>query len=485
MYLFSTFSTVSAKKKPFWSVASAAYQVEGAWNEGGRSPSIWDEFAHTPGKVHDNENGDVAVDFYHRYLEDIALMKEMGVDYFRFSISWSRILPDGATVNMEGVKFYNDVIDALLDAGITPFVTLYHWDLPQILDQLYGGWLSENIQEPFVLYASTCFRHFGDRVKKWLTFNEPLTFCLQGYGDGSHAPGRCSDRSKCDEGDSSTEPYICSKNVLVSHAKAVALYRKKFQKEQEGEIGITNTCDFGWPYDPDNVADVVAFERYQEFLCGWWMDPINFGDYPNSMRLYVGDRLPTFSSDETALLQNSYDFIGLNHYTSRFVQADMTSKGGNLYADMRVNSLTEDVNGNLIGPRADSSWEYSVPQGIRGILNWVDQRYNRPSIYLTENGCSVPGESQQNLEDSLHDDFRSEWYINYIWNVYQAAVVDGVDVRSYTAWSMMDNFEWADGYDVRFGLYHVEYDNNLTRVAKDSVNTYKKIMANYTFPIQR
>lgn len=256
--------------------------MEGAVGEGGRGTTVWDTFSHTPGKVDNNDTGDVADDVYHRYSDDIKLMKELGINSYRFSIAWSRIIPDGeSTVNAEGVAYYNGVIDELIASDIVPLVTLFHWDTPQTLEDKYGGWLSSEIENckclircrhqfffdpppsilAFAYYADTCFDLFGDRVKHWITINEPMSVALNGYYYGSHAPGRCSDRNVCSAGNSSTEPYIVSHNMLNAHAAAVQVYRSKYQRSQKGVIGITLNSDFAYPLT-DSKEDADASQRY-------------------------------------------------------------------------------------------------------------------------------------------------------------------------------------------------------------------------------
>jgi len=274
-----------------WGTATASYQVEGAWNIS-RGLSIWDTFSHTPGKVANGDTGDVADDNYHRYLQDIAQMKNLGFKNYRFSISWSRLFPTGVfPPNPVGFQHYSNVIDALLANGIEPFVTLYHWDLPQ---DFPGTWLNPDIVGHFADYAQAAFAAFGNRVKHWITFNEPLTFTVQGYDAGIHAPGRCSDRSICPAGNSSTEPYLAAHHVLLAHAQAVSIYRRLYQRQQGGIIGITLNSDWAEPYTNSN-ADMTAAERRLEFQLGWYADPIFKGDYPQSMKAIVGNRLPQFS----------------------------------------------------------------------------------------------------------------------------------------------------------------------------------------------
>lgn len=476
--LLSLASCASAFPKDFaWGAATAAYQIEGAYKEGGRGLSIWDTFSHTPGKTANGDTGDVADDSYHRFEQDIALAQQMGITHYRFSIAWSRILPNGDfPVNKEGVEFYNKLINTLISKGIEPFVTLYHWDLPQALEDKYEGWLDERSVAAFSRYAEVCFLNFGDRVKNWLTFNEPLTFVGLGYAYGIHAPGRCSDRSRCAKGNSGTEPYIVAHNVLKAHGRAVAIYRELKQatdKILDGKIGITLNVDWAEPLT-NSQADKDAAERLLQFNLAWFADPVFFGKYPDVMVQNVGGRLPSFTAEESALIKGSWDFFGLNHYTSKYAaQPNWGFSPGSYDGDTWVATTTTGSNGKPIGVRADSEWLYVVPWGFRSLLNWVAERYGNPGIFVTENGCDVPDESSLPLDKALKDDFRVDFYKEYIGNM-SLAIEDGVDVRGYFAWSLLDNFEWADGYSKRFGLHYVDYKDGLKRYAKDSAKWYKQ-----------
>mmetsp|Transcript_45458 Transcript_45458/g.75790 ORF Transcript_45458/g.75790 Transcript_45458/m.75790 type:complete len:590 (+) Transcript_45458:145-1914(+) len=474
-----------------WGSATAAYQCEGAYKEDGRGPSIWDVFSHIPGKVHNGDTGDVADDHYHRYEEDIERMAWAGFDFYRFSISPTRILPTGKLpVNRAGIEHYNKVIDLLLKKGMKPFVTLYHWDYPELLQQSYDGWLSEKSTFDFLTYAETCFKEFGDRVDFWLTFNEPWTFTFQGYGLGIHAPGRCSDRSVCAHGDSATEPYLAAHNVLRTHAYTVKMYREKFQEKQGGKIGITLNTDWAEPYSSAK-GDLEAAERNMMFMFGWYAHPVFFGEYPAAMRENCGHRLPTFNETETQLLKGSLDFLGLNHYGSHFAMAasraavaEQVKQSPNAQgweADMDVEtSYFRD--GKPIGKVGDSPWLYAAPWGFYKLLHWVKRTYDPKAIIVTENGVDVPGESDMPLEEALNDTFRREFYRDYI-GAMRRAVQEGVPVKGYTAWSFLDNYEWADGYSKRFGLFYVDYAHNLTRHAKASVKWFRAFVAgNETAP---
>jgi beta-glucosidase len=304
---------------PFlWGVATAAYQIEGATTDGGRGSTIWDTYSTIPGKIDKGDTGAIADGSYYRTKEDIQLIKNMGVQSYRFSIGWSRIMPTGTfPVNQAGIDHYNEVIDELIRQGIEPLVTLYHWDLPSGLEDKYGGWLSTEIENDFAAYADVAFAAFGDRVKMWSTINEPWSFCLMGYVTGDFAPGRCSDRTKCPAGDSMTEGYIAAHNVLNSHAKAVELYRKKYQVAQQGRIGIVLNQDWAEPLT-DDPLDISAAERHNEFTMSWFADPIVFGTYPESMIRLVGDRMPQFTEEQKVRIKGSYDYFAFNHYSTKY-----------------------------------------------------------------------------------------------------------------------------------------------------------------------
>ncbi|XP_039114952.1 LOW QUALITY PROTEIN: beta-glucosidase 6-like [Dioscorea cayenensis subsp. rotundata] len=462
--------------------ASSAYQYEGAVKEDGRGPTVWDTFAHTFGKVIDFSNADVAVDQYHRFEEDVQLMADMGMDAYRFSIAWSRLFPNGTgTVNQAGVDHYNRVINALLAKGIEPYVTLYHWDLPQALEDKYNGWLGSQIINDFANYAETCFKMFGDRVKYWISFNEPHTFAIQGFDVGLQAPGRCSIllRLFCRAGNSATEPYIVAHHVLIAHATAADIYRKKYKAAQNGIIGIS--FDVMW-FEPmtNSPQDIAATQRAQDFQFGWFMDPLFFGDYPSSMRKRVGNRLPKFSASEAALIKGSLDFVGINHYTTYYAQPNVTNIVGLLFNDALADSgaITLPFKGfNTIGDRASSIWLYIVPSGMRSLMNYIKTKYGNPPVIITENGMDDPNNPLISIKDALKDEKRIKYHNDYLGNLSAAIREDGCDVRGYFVWSLLDNWEWAAGYTSRFGLYFVDYKDNLKRYPKDSVQWFKKLLA--------
>ncbi|KQK18470.1 beta-glucosidase 24 [Brachypodium distachyon] len=461
--------------------ASSAYQYEGAVREGGRGPSIWDTFTHNhPDKIANGSTGDVAIDSYHRYKDDVSIMKDLGFDAYRFSLSWSRILPSGKPsggVNIEGIKYYNNLIDKLISKGIEPFVTLFHWDSPQVLEQQYGGFLSHLIVEDFHDYANICFREFGDRVKYWITLNEPWSFSVGGYSSGILAPGRCSSRQKsgCSMGDSGKEPYIVAHNQLLAHASAVQVYRDKYQMEQKGKIGITIVSNWITPYS-NSKEDNDATKRAMDFMYGWFMDPLTKGDYPLSMKTLVGSRLPKFTKEQARALNGSFDFIGLNYYSARYAQnTKHNCKINKSYStDSRANQRVE-RNGTYIGPKAGSSWLYIYPKGIEELLLYTKETYNNPTIYITENGVDEINNENLPLQEALADNTRIEFYRQHIFHVLRA-LREGVDVRGYFAWSLFDNFEWMDGYSVRFGLNYVNYKDGLKRYPKRSSQWFQKFL---------
>ncbi|XP_042489395.1 beta-glucosidase 13-like [Macadamia integrifolia] len=460
--------------------ASSAYQYEGAAKVDGRGPSIWDVFTHKyPGNIKDHSNGDLAIDSYHKYKEDVMIMKDFGLDAYRFSISWSRVLPYGKVgrgVNKAGIQYYNHLINELLSNGIQPFITLFHWDLPQALEDEYGGFLSPNIIDDFQGYAELCFKEFGDRVKHWITLNEPWSFSYGGYDLGIHAPGRCSKWvGNCTSGNSATEPYMVAHHQLLAHAAAVKAYKDTYQASQKGKIGITLVSHWMVPFSND-ISSNAAAQRALDFMFGWFMDPLTNGDYPRSMRSLVRNRLPKFSVEQSNMVKGSFDFLGLNYYTTNYATNVAFYNGvkTSYSTDSHVN-LTTARNGIPIGPRAASDWLFVYPRGIWELLLYTKQKYNNPVIYITENGISEFNNSTQTLEEALTDNMRIDYYYHHLLFLNKA-IVEGVDVRGYFAWSLLDNFEWADGYTVRFGINYVDYKNGLKRYPKHSANWFKKFL---------
>ncbi|XP_057847977.2 beta-glucosidase 18-like [Cryptomeria japonica] len=458
--------------------ASSSYQVEGAYLEDGKGLNNWDVFTHThPENIADGSNGDVADEQYHRYKEDIDLMSSLGVDSYRFSISWSRILPAGrGAVNVKGIKFYNNLIDTLLSKGIEPFVTLNHYDLPLQLEDSYGGWLSPHVVKDFEAFANICFAAFGDRVKYWATFNEPNIFVQGGYLTGTYPPSRCSwPFGNCTDGNSKTEPYIAAHNVILSHAAAVDAYRTKYQSKQGGSIGIVISSSW---YEPlRNIPDDrAAVERLLAFDTAWFLDPIVYGDYPPEMRRMLGRRLPTFPREMSEKVKGSYDFIGINHYTTSYAKDCLFSLCYKIqYCPDALVYITGERDGVPIGEPTGMEGSFVVPYGMEKIVMYVKERYNNPVIIITENGYGQQNHPSVPLADALNDDRRvnqMESYLTYL----AAAIRKGADVRGYYVWSILDNFEWLYGYTKRFGLYYVDYATQ-KRIPKLSAKWYKNFLS--------
>ncbi|CAK7333109.1 unnamed protein product [Dovyalis caffra] len=374
--------------------SSAAYQYEGETSRSGKGPNIWDTFIEEhPERISDHSNANVAVDFYNRYKEDVQRMKEVGMDAFRFSISWSRVLPHGrlsAGINEEGIQFYNNLIDELIKNGIQPYVTLFHWDTPQALEDRYGGFLSPDILNDFRDFVELCFQKFGDRVKNWITLNEPFMFSVNGYDTGTLAPGRISTMENSCPGQpkisGATEVYIVTHHLLLAHATAVKVYKEKYQVCKSSKL---------------------------------YMSPLTTGDYPQNMHDYVGGRLPKFSEEESTMLIGSYDFIGINYYTTYYARnvEDVNYKNIGFMEDARV-TWPGERNGIPIGPQAGSSWLYIYPEGIRHLLNYIKDAYGNPIIYITENG--VDDVKSSSLEEALNDPIREKSYKDIFHNVLES-----------------------------------------------------------------
>ncbi|PWA85749.1 beta-glucosidase 16 [Artemisia annua] len=462
-------------------VATSAYQVEGAYLEDGKSFSNWDYFCHTQGcSESGEENGDIADDHYHKFMEDIEMMHSLGVKAYRFSISWTRILPKGrfGLANPLGIMFYNKIIDNLILKGIEPFVTIHHMDLPQELEDKYGAWLDPQMQDDFVHFAEICFKSFGDRVKYWITINEPNLVAEMAYEKGTYPPARCSQPfGNCLGGDSDVEPLLAMHNMLLAHGKTAKLYHEKFQPEQGGSIGLVAHC---FMYEPltDSDSDRKAAERAMIFNIGWSFDPPIFGDYPKEMREYHGSELPIFSPEEQNLMKNSIDFIGINHYSAIYAK-DCTYSNCIESANRVIKGFVEitgERDGVLIGDPTSMPRFFVVPRGMGEIVNYFKNRYNNRPMYITENGYSSPNVENVQFEEIVNDAKRIEFHKSYLASLAET-IRGGADVRGYFLWSLLDNYEWAYGYNVRFGLHYVDR-NTFERIPKLSAKWYQNFLKN-------
>ncbi|CAH8385905.1 unnamed protein product [Eruca vesicaria subsp. sativa] len=461
--------------------ASSAYQYEGAYLTDGKSLNNWDVFTHKhPENIRDGSNGDVAVDQYHRFMEDIDLMTSLGVKSYRFSISWSRVLPRGrfGGINYSGIQYYNIVIDALISKGIEPFVTLNHMDYPQEFENRFQSWLSPEMQKEFVYLADLCFKHFGNRVKYWTTINEPNQQLIFGYITGTFPPARCSSPyGNCSQGNSETEPFIAAHNTILAHAKAVNIYQTKYQNKQNGSIGIVVQTSWFEPVS-DSTVDKEAAERAQSFYSNWILDPVMYGTYPKEMVNILGPALPRFSTNEMNILKNSrIDFMGINHYTSYFIQDCLISSCNTGSGAFKAEGFALKLGrtGNVtIGELTDINWQHIDPKGFRKMLYYLKNRYPDIPIYITENGFGDLQKPETTVKELLNDTKRIQYMSGYL-EALQAAMRDGVNVKGYFAWSLLDNFEWVSGYKVRFGLFHVDH-TTLKRTPKESASWYKRFI---------
>ncbi|MFE7501863.1 GH1 family beta-glucosidase [Streptomyces albidoflavus] len=431
-----------------WGVATAAYQIEGAVAEDGRAPSIWDTFSHTPGKVAGGDTGDVACDHYHRWPEDLALMKRLGVDSYRLSIAWPRVHPQGdGPVNEAGLAFYDRLVDALLEAGITPNVTLYHWDLPQAL-QDRGGWPARETAEHFAAYASTVAERLGDRVSRWATLNEPLCSAWIGHLEGTMAPGlRDIDAA-----------VKASYHLLLGHGLAAQAVRAA---SPHAKIGIVNNLSTVYAAT-DSEADQAAARRMDGHTNRWWLDPVHGRGFPADMREVYGVDLPERAGDLDTIAQR-LDWIGLNYYFPAVVADDPDAPHPHIRTVRR-----EGV------PRTGMDWEIEAG-GLEELLLRLTREYGAQSIYVTENGSAFPDTVAP--DGSVHDPERTAYLQDHLAACARAARA-GAPVDGYYAWSLLDNFEWAYGYDKRFGLVHVDYPTQ-RRTMKTSGHTYARLIEEF------
>jgi len=494
-----------------WSCATASYQIEGAWNADGKGENIWDVFSHRRGPklegssqpqpldpdcegpaaecyctVDQCHNGDDACKSYDNVDRDVQLLDELNVKSYRFSLSWSRLIPDGKSFdkpNPKGIEYYNNLIDGLLSKGIIPMVTLYHWDLPAALQtESCKGWLCKDTIDHFEKYARFCYQTFGEKVKYWITLNEPAVFSDAGYNYCEMAPGMCG-------GDELGRK--ARHNSLLAHSKAYRVYEKEFKSSQKGVCGITLNSGYSQPEDPTNEKDILASKTAMSLYLGWWADPIygNTGDYSDIMKNALNrenewDSYYNLTEDEKTLIKGSSDFFGLNHYGSDIVRWNDTSPYGVQYMPRCAEWKT-----------TGSAWLFPVPWAFRSLLKFIDETYDSSKypIYVTENGLSSrdegygtdfdPGTNGTDLEPNLKDQFRVDFYNEYIGQMQRAINEDGVTVEAYTAWSLMDNFEWARGYTERFGLHWVNYtDPNRAVYKKDSAKWYADVSKSNSVP---
>lgn len=432
-----------------WGAATAAYQVEGAWNEDGKGESIWDRFCHLPYRVRDGDTGDVACDHYHRWAEDVALMRSLGLKTYRLSLSWPRILPEGrGRVNEQGLGFYDRLVDRLLEAGIQPNVTLNHWDLPQAIQDV-GGWPNRDTVGWFTEYAQVAFERLGDRVPMWATHNEPMVIAYLGYHAGIFAPG-ISDLSQAVQ---------TVHHLLLSHGWAVQAYRGG---GYPGKIGIVLNIS---PYQPasDDEADRAACERIDQLYTRIFSEPLFNGRYPEPLMTWLGPHAPQIADGDLEVIQQAIDFLGVNYYNKSAVAFD--SEAGVI--KLRAWNISAPGLGTT-----DMGWGI-YPDGLREVLVDVETRYHVPEIYVTENGCAavdVPDST-----GSVDDRDRIEFLRGHFRAAHQA-IEEGVPLLGYYVWSLMDNFEWTRGYAKRFGIVRVDYETQ-ERTPKASALWYRDLIA--------
>ncbi len=427
----------------YFGTATAAYQIEGAYKEDGKGLSVWDVFCQKEGAIENGDTGNVACDHYHRYEEDVEIMKDIGLNAYRFSISWPRVMPDGVMKNQKGIDFYHRLIDKLLENGITPFITLYHWDLPYELDKK-GGWLNPDIASYFKKYAEEMFKEYGDKVKHWITVNEPWSNAFLGYFFGEHAPGHRSMQ----------EAITASHNMLRAHGYAVKAFR---EVDKGGEIGLTNVT-IAVQSHTNSFLDRLAARFVDEAINGWFYEPVINGRYPKFAKTILklmGVKVP---KSDFEIISQPIDFFGVNYYTR-------------IIAAFSSRSFYRQVEGD--GPKTEMGWEI-YPQGLYDVLvkAWKDSTkvYNpeKFKLYITENGIATPDKLENGI---VNDQGRIDYLMSHMESVLRA-IKDGVNVKGYFIWSLMDNFEWAYGYSKRFGIVYVDYQT-LNRYLKESAKWLK------------
>lgn len=436
-----------------WGAATASYQIEGAYQEDGRGLSIWDTFSHTPGNVLNGDTGNVACDSYHRYEEDIEIMKELGIDTYRFSVAWPRIFPNGTgEVNQKGLDFYHRFVDKLLENGIEPMCTLYHWDLPQAL-QDKGGWDNRETIEAFVQYSEVMFKEFNGKIKKWITFNEPWCVSFLSNFIGVHAPGNK---------DLQLATNI-SHHLLVAHGKSVIKFR---ELGIEGEIGYAPNVTWLEPFS-NKQEDIDACQRATAWFVEWFFDPVFKGSYPDFMVDWFKKKGVELHIQEGDLeiISQPIDFLGVNYYT------------GNVARYKENEGLFDCENVDMGYDKTDIGW-FIYSDGFHHVLNHISKEYGNIPIYITENGACY----NDGVEDGKVHDQRRINYLSKHLTQLNRCIASGVNVQGYLTWSLLDNFEWAEGYSKRFGIVHVNFDT-LERTKKDSYYWYKNVVAGNGFEV--
>ena len=431
-----------------WGAATSAYQIEGSPLADGAGPSIWHRFVRTPGRIHHGDTGDVACDHYRRMDEDVALMKRLGLKAYRFSIAWGRVLPEGrGRVNEPGLAFYERLVDTLLAHGIEPLATLYHWDLPAALDDR-GGWLNPDIADWFADYASVLYKRLDDRVTKWTTLNEPWVVADGGYLQGVLAPGHRS----------GYEAPIASHQLLRAHGKAVQAYRALGKHEVGLVVNLAPK-----QAATDKPQDVAAARRADAYMNRQYLDPVFLGRYPDEMGEIFGDAWPEWPDDDFKLISQKIDYVGVNYYMRDMVRHDESA--------WPVKTVVVPQAGSTY---TETGWEVHPP-GLTEILCWVKARYGDMPLYVTENGAAFYDPPSAGSDGQVHDPLRLDYLRSHLRAIH-AAIGQGVDVRGYCAWSLLDNLEWALGYSKRFGLVHVNFETQ-QRTLKDSAHFYARVIA--------
>lgn len=439
-----------------WGAATASYQIEGAHNADGRSESIWDTFSRTPGNVKNGDTGDTADDHYNRMADDVSMMQKLGLQAYRFSIAWPRVLPEGeGKINEPGLDFYDRLVDRLMEAGIRPYATLYHWDLPQAL-QDRGGWGNRAILEQFACYTEAVAQRLGDRIKDWITLNEPHVFSYVGHYWGSHAPGLKS------------LPLAnqVAHNVMVAHGRAVSVIRALWP---DAKVGITLNLNMSYPAS-DMPADRMAARIADGQLDRWFLDPLYGRGYPVDMLALYGDASPVVEPGDMEVIATPTDFLGVNYYANRFVRAV-----GVDVAPLGFSSLNPDELVQAGYEVTEMGWPV-MPDGLRELLVRLHHEYRPPAIYITENGAAFADVVEQDGSGNavVHDPRRVDYLKEHL-AAARRAISDGVPLRGYFTWSLMDNFEWAHGYGKRFGIVYIDYESQ-QRVLKDSAKYYSRVI---------